>query len=175
MKRTILLFAALLLLFALGCGGTAGRTDDPNVVFIDPNAVYGGEYGDLYFEADGVRFGIYDEAEPILSALSKENGTITRASCAFDHEDVFHLYPSFEIRTNEIDGVDRITSIRLTDDLIETPQGLYIGMSETDAAAAFPALSEAGWNLADGTALLSVTIVDGVVTGIVYTPAITED
>lgn len=175
MKRTILLLTAMLMLFALGCGKTNGAADDPNVVFVDPNAVRGGEYGDLYFEANGVRFGIFDEAEAVLSALPGETGSLTRESCAFDHADVSHFFPSFQITTNEIDGVDRITAIQIKDDLIKTPQGLYIGMSEADAAAAFPALSEAEWNLIDGTALLSVTILDGVVAAISYTPAITED
>ena len=172
MKRTAILLFAALLLCAIGCGGQA---DDPNAVFIDPNAVRGGEYGELYFEANGVRFGIFDEAAPVLSALSEEKSSFTRESCAFDRPDVFHLFDSFEIMTNEIDGVDRITAITIKDDRVKTPQGLYIGMSEADAAAAFPALSDAGWNLADGTALLSVTIADGTVKGIVYTPSITDD
>lgn len=171
MRRTAILLLAALLLLSFGCG--ANGQDDPNVVFIDPNAVRGGEYGALYFEADGVRFGIYDEAEPVLSALPARS-TFTRGSCAFDTEDVFHTYDSFEIRTNEIDGVARITSISVHDDRIRTPQGLYIGMSEEDAAKAFPELKDADWNLADGTALLSVTFADGVVYGITYTPADTE-
>ena len=176
MKKTILLLAALMLLLAIGCGGKdAQKQDDPNAVYIDPNAVRGGEYGELYFEADGVRFGIYDEAQPVLSALPKQVGEHTSESCAFDHADVYHLYPSYEIQTNEIDGVDRITAIRITTDLVETPQGLFIGMSEEDAAKAFPALKEADWNLIDGTALLSVTVIDGKVVDIVYTPSIAEN
>ena len=172
MKRTAIMLLALLLALAIGCGGKA---DDPNAVFIDPNAVRGGEYGELYFEADGVRFGIYDEAEPVLAALPQENGTRTQESCAFEHADVFHFYPAFEIMTNEIDGVDRITAIRLTADTVATPQGLRIGMTEEDAKAAFPALYEADWNLIDGTALLSATIRDGRIFELVYTPAVTED
>ena len=173
MKRMILLLAALLLLTALGCGSNA--KDDPNAVFIDPNAVRGGEYGELYFETDGVRFGIYDEAEPVLRALPEQTGSHTTESCAFEHADVSHLYPSFEITTNEIDGVDRITGIRLTADMVKTPQGLFIGMPEADAAAAFPALADAGWNLIDGTALLSVTVVDGRIAEIAYIPATEEN
>lgn len=172
MKRTAVLLLAALLLCAIGCGGQA---DDPNAVFVDPNAVRGGEYGELYFEVNGVRFGIYDEAAPVLAALSEEKSSFTRESCAFDKPDVFHLFDSFEIMTNEIDGVDRITAIRVTTDMIETPQGLRIGMRETEAAKAFPALAGADWNLVDGTALLSVTVIDGVVRGIVYTPAIADD
>ncbi len=176
MKRMILFMTALLMLLALGCGKTEPKKqDDPNTVYIDPNAVRGGEYGDLYFEAEGVRFGIFDEAQPVLKALPEQSGEHTSESCAFDHADVVHFYPSFEITTNEIDGVERITAIRVTSDLIETPQGLKIGMPEEDAQTALPALKDSDGNIIDGTALLSVTIIDGKVAEIVYTPAVTED
>lgn len=173
MKQAILLLTALLLLAAIGCG--AANTDDPNAVFIDPNAVRGGEYGDLYFEANGVRFGIYDETEQVLPALPAYSSTFSEQSCAFPGADVSYSFDGFRITTNEIDGVSRITGISVKDDTVKTPQGLYIGMSETDARAAFPALSKSGWNLEDGTALLSVIVSDGVVTRIEYSPAIAED
>ncbi len=175
MKRTAILALAILMLAAIGCGGQGALQDDPNAVFVDPNAVRGGEYGELYFEANGVRFGIYDEAEAVLSALPAYRSTFTGETCAFDAADVYYYYSGFQIMTNEIDGVSRITAIAVADDTVKTPQGLYIGMSEEDAAEAFPALQEADWNLVDGSATLSVTIVDGVVTGIVYSPSIAED
>ncbi len=171
MKRTAILLLAILLLLSFGCK----EADDPNAVFVDPNAVRGGEYGDLYFEANGVRFGIYDETEAVLSALPAYRSTFTGQSCAFETEDVSYFFAGFEITTNEIDGTSRVTSIRLDDDTVKTPQGLYIGMPEEDAISAFPALYEADWNLVDGTALLSVTIIDGAVYGVTYTPAIGKD
>ena len=174
MKRMTILLLAALLLFAIGCGAPTGQADDPNAVFIDPNAVRGGEYGELYFESNGARFGIYDETEAVLKALPAYRSTFTGQSCAFDTEDVVYFFTGFQITTNVIDGVSRVTAIKIEDDTVKTPQGLYIGMPEQDAAAAFPALSEADWNLEDGTAMLSVTITDGAVYGITYTPVITE-
>lgn len=164
-KRFLILLAALL--FAAGCAnGTAGGTE---AVFVDPNAVRGGEYGTLYFEANGVRFGIYDETEQVLASLPREIAEpYVEKSCAFESEDVIHFFEGFEITANEIDGTSRITGIRITSDLVSTPQGLTIGMREADAKAAFAALYEAGWNLVDGTAQLSVVIGDGVVKEIVY-------
>ncbi|MBQ5991858.1 MAG: membrane lipoprotein lipid attachment site-containing protein [Clostridia bacterium] len=173
MKRTILFLTALLMLAAIGCG--PAKADDPNTVFIDPNAVRGGEYGDLYFEAYGVRFGIYDETEQVLSALPAYNSTFSEQSCAFPGADVSYSFGGFRIMTNEIDGVSRITGISVKDDTVKTPQGLYIGMSEADARAAFPALPESDWNAEDGTALLSVIVEDGFVTRIEYSPAVGED
>lgn len=164
MKRIVITVLAALLLF--GCSAT-----DPNAVFVDPNAVHGGGYGELYFEANGVRFGVYDEAEPVISALPDYRSTFTGETCAFDSEDVYYYYAGFQMMTNEIDGVSRVTAITVADDTVKTPQGLYIGMPEADAAEAFPALAENGWNLVDGTALLSVVLRDGAIVSIVYTPA----
>ena len=169
MRKTAILLLALCLLCAAGCGANT-ETDDPNAVFIDPNAVRGGAYGDLYFEANGVRFGIFDEAEPVLKALPAYRNTFTGESCAFPGADVYYYYSGFQIMTNEIDGVSRITAITIADDTVKTPQGLYIGMTEAEARSAFPALFDADWNLIDGTAMLSVLIADGTIAGISYTP-----
>ena len=166
MKRIAVLLAACLLLCA--CAAGAG---DENAVFIDPNAVQGGGYGALYFEANGVRFGIFDEAQKVIDALPAYRSSFVAETCAFDSKDVYYYYMGFQIMTNEIDGVERITAITLADDTVKTPQGLYIGMPESDAAAAFPALNEQNWNPVDGTAQLSVVIRDGAIAAIVYTPS----
>ena len=140
--------------------------------FRDPNAVQGGGYGDLYFEADGVRFGIYDEAAPVLDALPAFRTMFTAETCAFDSHDVYYYYAGFQIMVNEIDGVERITAITVADDTVRTPQGLYIGMREEDAYKAVPALAGQDRILIDGTAQMAVVIKDGVIAGIVYTPSV---
>ena len=168
MKRTGIALALSMLLLMLGCAAS-------DAVFVDPNAVQGGGYGELYFEANGVRFGIFDEAEPVLSALPAPRSTFTGETCAFDSRDEYYRFSGFELMTNEIDGVARITAITLADDTVKTPQGLYIGMPEPDAKEAFPALSEHDWQLTDGTAQLSVVIRDGAVASIIYTPSNTKD
>ena len=108
MKRAAILLLAVLLLLSFGCK----EADDPNAVFVDPNAVRGGEYGELYFEANGVRFGVYDETEAVLSALPAYRSTFTGQSCAFETEDISYFFSGFEITTNEIDGVSRVTARR---------------------------------------------------------------
>ena len=164
MKRTGIALALSMLLLMLGCAAS-------DAVFVDPNAVQGGGYGELYFEANGVRFGIFDEAEPVLSALPAPRSTFTGETCAFDSRDEYYRFSGFELMTNEIDGVARITAITLADDTVKTPQGLYIGMPEPDAKEAFLTLSEHDWQLTDGTAQLSVIVRDGVIASIVYTPS----
>ena len=166
MKR----IAVLLLIIVLLCG-CAAKAGEEAAVFVDPNAIRGGEYGELYFEADGVRFGIFDEAKPVIDALPAYRSSFTGETCAFDGKDVYYYYSGFQIMTNEIDGVLRITAITVADDTVKTPQGLFIGMPESDAIAACPALFEHNGNLVDGTAQLSVIVKDGVIASIVYTPS----
>ena len=164
MKRIAIILLAALLLCA--CAAT-----EENAVFVDPNAVQGGGYGELYFAANGVRFGIFDEADKVIEALPAYRSTYTGETCAFDSQDVFYFYDGFQMMVNEIDGVNRITAITIKDDTVKTPQGLYIGMKEDDAKAAFPALFEEDWVLIDGTAQLSVVLLDGAVAEIIYTPS----
>ena len=166
MKRLLIALLAALLL--LGCA-------ESGAVFVDPNAVQGGGYGDLYFEADGVRFGIFDEADEVLSSLPAPRSTFTGETCAFNSRDEYYYFSGFELMINEIDGVKRITAITLSDDTVKIPQGLYIGMPLEDAVQAFPALGDNGWQMIDGTAQLSVLIREGAVASILYTPADTED
>ena len=162
MKRIAYLLLAALLLCA--CAGTE------NAVFIDPNAVQGGGYGALYFEVNGMRFGIYDEADAVIEALPECRSTFVGETCAFESRDVYYIYDGFQMMVNEIDGTNRITAITAKNDTVNTPQGLYIGMKAEDAAAAFPKLAAEDWVLIDGTAQLSVVILDGVIAEIIYTP-----
>lgn len=161
MKRIAILLLVLLL---CACAGAE------EAVFIDPNAVQGGGYGELYFEANGVRFGIFDETDKVLASLPAYRSTYTSETCAFDSCDVYYRFNGFQIMTNEIDGTSRITGITVADDTVKTPQGLYIGMPEDDAKAAFPALGD-DWLIIDGTAQLAVVIQNGVIAQIIYTPA----
>lgn len=163
MKRVIWMLALLLL---LAC---APKED---AVFVDPNAKQGGKYGTLYFEADGVRFGVFDAADDVFSALPQNSGTFVGTSCAFaDSQDTFYTYDGFQIMTNVYD-VERVTAITIADDTVRTPQGVYIGMTVSDAENALGMEAQTGGFLqTEGTCTLSVVVQDGVVTAIQYVPA----
>lgn len=167
MKR---MFAAGILCAVLLLAGCRAKEE---AVFVDPNAVTGGGYGALYFEADGVRFGIFDEASAVMEQLPEHNGTFVGESCAFDGFDTFYFYNGFELMVNEIRGTVRITNIRIIDDTVTTPQGLFIGMAEAELNALLPEASQQSgvYTLQDGTCLLSVSVADGTVKDISYAPA----
>ncbi len=72
-----------------------------------------------------------------------------------------------------IDGAERVTAITVTDDTVKTPDGLYIGMSETELTQITGQTPGVGGILttADGTAERNITVQDGEVKAITYVPA----
>lgn len=81
---------------------------------------------DLYFESKGVRMEPWMEAAPVLVALGDPIGSFEADSCAYIGKDLFYWYPGFELTVNEVEGVNRITAITVTDDTVTIPQGLRI-------------------------------------------------
>lgn len=129
MKRVIALILAALMLFALcACGG-----DDKSKTEKNDGQAYTPDYGDFYFESNGVKFGIMDYADKVLEALGEPQSTFESNSCAYQGKDEFYYYDGFEIMVNEIDGEKRITGITLADDTITNPQGVKIGMDINEA------------------------------------------
>ncbi len=81
---------------------------------------------DLYFECRGVRVEPMMEAASVLAALGEPLGAFEADSCAYLGKDLFYAYPGVELTVNEVEGVERITVIRVTDDTVTIPQGLRI-------------------------------------------------
>lgn len=129
MKKTISITLALLCALSL-CACSSGGDNDAAE---SSEAVYTADYGELYFEANGVEFGIMDEAEGVLASLGEPTGTFESESCAYQGMDKYYYYDGFEVMTNEIDGVERITAVTLADDTVQNPQGVKIGMDMDDA------------------------------------------
>lgn len=172
-KIGIIVAAAILLIACTACSAKTGAKGvEESAVFVDPNAVKAGAYGDLYFEAEGFRFGIYDPIEDVLAHIAS-NTTFTGESCAFEGEDIFYFFNGFEIMANQIDGKERITGITVTDDTVKTPDGIYIGMAEEEVKAITKAEPEIGgiYVTVDGTAQRNITVQDGVVSAIGYAAA----
>ena len=131
MKKITAITLAMLCVFALcACGG--GETNKPEETAAQSE--YVADYGELYFESNGVKFGIFDEAEPVINALGEPvNGTFESDSCAYQGKDYFYYYDGFELMANELNGVKKITGITLADDTVKIPQGVTVGMKLDDA------------------------------------------
>ena len=81
---------------------------------------------DLYFECRGVRIVPMMEAAPVVAALGEPIRRFEADSCAYVGKDVFYAYPGVQLTVNEVEGVERITVIMVTDDTVTIPQGLRI-------------------------------------------------
>ena len=94
-------------------------------------------------------------------------------SCAFQGTDRVYTYNSFVLRSSpDPDGNDVIVSIELKDDTVETAEGIYIGMSESDVTSTMGAADTelaGGLEYSEGDSVLTFVISDGAVSAINYT------
>ncbi len=73
----------------------------------------------------------------VLEDLGKEQSYFEAPSCAFEGLDKTYTYSGFVITTRPDGEEDYVSSIRLTDDSVTTPEGIYVGSSEADVVAAY--------------------------------------
>lgn len=144
MKRLVCVLLAVLMCFALcACGGDEGKTD------LDTGKTdYTPDYGELYFASGDFKFGVLDEADAVMDKLGEPDGSFENQSCAYQGTDMVYYYDGFELTVHNLDGVDRVIGVKLSDDTVQTPQGLKIGMSK-DACESI--LSELGGEMSGAT------------------------
>ena len=80
-----------------------------------------------YFEINGIRIGVGEDAESVTRTLGKPNRVSRADSCAGMGEDVIYVYDGFRILAYSDGGEAVITSIELTNDAVSTPEGIRIG------------------------------------------------
>ena len=120
------------------CACSGGDSDAPQKG--SDRESYSPDYGELYYEANGIKFGIMDYADEVMEKLPEPSGSFENESCAYQGKDTVYYYDGFELTVHKLDGDDRIIGVKLTDDTVQTPQGLLIGMSETDCASVIDGL-----------------------------------
>lgn len=81
---------------------------------------------------------IDDNMADVLAALGEEpQSYFEAASCAFEGLDKTYTFSGFTVTTRPDGEQDYVNSILLTDDIIATPEGVYIGCSADDVTAAY--------------------------------------
>lgn len=109
---------------------------------------------------------------PVLEILGEPTDYFESESCAFQGMDKVYTFASFVINTYPQDGQDKIMSIYLMDDTVETAEGAYIGMHADEIIALYgeptkTAESSATWEKG-GCALAFLYDADGCVSAITY-------
>ena len=123
------------------------------------------------FAYKGVTVKMNELSDPIISALGEPANTYEAPSCAFQGNDYYYNYGSFEVSAYEQNGERRIYSVVLKDDLVSTPEGLSIGSSEADALAVYGEETRSGngnFIYRAGGVTVTVIIKDGTVASIDY-------
>ena len=192
MKR-IKLFLILTLIFFYG--GCASKPDDRGdgfkteqaesfneEIMVEPARADGinstetsgpAKYGGYFFSRGGVEIILGEIAADVIDRLGPEIDFYEYASCAFDGDSKMYVYGGFEISTYVKSGedFDRIYSVTLNDDSVETSEGLYIGNTYgvmTDAYGNdYEEIPGVYLYRKDGT-ILSFTVDEKIITSITY-------
>lgn len=179
MKRILALTLAVLCLFALAsCGGKTEDTPKDETTASENNTQTTAGNSDKtpataepVFVYNNVKVKMNDEADPIVSALGEPNSTYEAPSCAFQGNDYYYDYGSFQVSAYEDNGTRRISAVILKDDLVTTAEGISIGSTDAEALAAFgeSARSANGnYIVSAGSTTLTVIITDSAVSSILY-------
>lgn len=89
------------------------------------------------FTYDGVNVSVNEDISAVLAKLGDPVSYYEAASCAFEGLDKIYTYASFQIDTYPVNGVDMLASIYFLDDLVKTPEGICLYMTEADMIAAY--------------------------------------
>lgn len=133
--------------------------------------------GKFYFavsKADGYVVTINDNMADVLAALGEPLSYFEAASCAFEGMDKTYTYSGFVITTQPGEDLqDYINFIRLTDDSVATPEGVYIGCSADEVTAAYGegSRTETVISYTKGDTAMNFILEDGKVISIEYLPA----
>lgn len=112
------LFFLFLFAFLASCKG--GKTSSTVKSVVDKGYT---------FKIKNVEFVINEDPTEKIKQLKVGSETFDAKSCADKGRDKIYIYSGFTLNVNE-DKTSRLTSILLTDDSVETCEGLYIGQDK---------------------------------------------
>ncbi len=120
-----------------------------------------------------VEIAVDAEAAPLIAALGDDYSYSEDASCFFENStERYYMYTDFSIVTyTGTDGAEYVYYVKLLDDLVQTPEGLYIGASEAEVDAAYGsayAQNGAYRYYLRGNTNQQIRLTDGSVTAIIY-------
>ncbi len=150
MKRIITLMLIMAMAFSFAaCGGDGGKAPEAES---KSNSKY-------TFAYKGNALPMNGEFAPIHEKLGEESKYFEATSCAFEGLDKTYTYDGIEIVTYPVEDKDFISSVRILDNSVSTPEGITIGSTKEQVIAAYGEDYEdvvGQWNYTDGDAELSI-------------------
>lgn len=129
--------AAVMALSLCACGDDTNKEPEASTQGSEAtNPTTQGPVGYTFTHND-VQFGVDMSAAKVVEALGKYDDRAETESCAFGGMDVDYYYPDFVINTNTEDGYERIYSIRLVSDMVETEEGVCLFQTADAVTAAY--------------------------------------
>ena len=116
----IALLCAMLCLCFVACGGDEDKGD---------NAAQRDIYNIVY---NGVTIKLGDNAASVIDKLGEATSVKEIGDCGGFGAQVKYTYPSVVVYTLKNDEGETIDQIDLLDDIVTTPEGIYIGSSASD-------------------------------------------
>ena len=171
MKRLLILMLSLVMALSLAaCGGSGDDSKSSgNTNQAAPTAKANSKYVPTY---KGCNLPMNAEFAPLLDFLGEPDSYFEAASCAFDGLDKTYTYAGVEIITYPNGDKDFISSVRILDGTVSTPEGVTIGSTPEEVAAACgDGYQELGsqYVYSDGDAEFSVLFEGGKAISVEYT------
>jgi len=130
------------------------------------------------FSHGGITVEPGDDMKSVLQGLGDPISTYESPSCIFDGNDLVYTYDGFEVNAAMIDGLETCVALFVTDDSIQTPEGISIGSSLADVLGAFgePDEEETGqYTWFEDDRELVIVVIDDRVTSISYLMLVNTD
>ena len=130
-----------------------------------------GEESSLYVEYNGIKIVMGAEADEIIESLGEPIDRTEMGDCGGLGAQVRYSYPSLDVYVLETNSGNTIDEISFRDDIVTTPDGVYIGMDIKSAKAMLgepESEDDRQLEYTRGDFSLIVTYTDGLVDGIYY-------
>lgn len=124
------------------------------------------------FKIKDTEFIIGEDPTDKINALEAASDLFSAPSCAMQGEDKVYTYSGFTLTVNSDgkDGSAKLTSILLTDDSVQTKEGLYIGLTRAETEKLYGKKKKKGneYIYKKGRMELDIIFVDNKVVSIEY-------
>ena len=170
MKKILLILLSALLMLTLfaACDTASADADEEKTTIATTSTIKS-------FTYKGTEIKINADSKDITAKLGEPKSTeVFDAGCGDSTPGYIYAYNGFEITTNPIDGIDYVNKIKITSDLVSTPEGASVGMSKSEILKLYgepdAKSDEILRYVAAGTMLQFDLNSDGVVISITYKP-----